>query len=127
MFNSGGNKYPDDPGQVVWDYEQGIDFRDPSYKEAADYYARLFSWYTRGGFTDEFGKRHDSGHHYKISHWEVLNEPEFERNFTPEIYTKFYDAVVTEMHKVSPDTKFVGLSLAMPSMGPQVLRVFPRP
>ena len=26
-------------------------------KEVADYYARLLSWYTKGGFTDEFGKK----------------------------------------------------------------------
>jgi hypothetical protein len=128
MFKSDkGNKYPGDPNQVTWDYEQGLDFRDPSYKEAADYYARLISWYTQGGFTDEYGKRHDSGYHYKISHWEVLNEPEFERNITPEIYTKFYDEVVTEMHKASPDTKFVALALAMPSLRPEFFEYFLNP
>src|SRR5256886_2810574 len=127
MFNGKGNKYPDDPNQVTWDYTQGIDFRDPSFKETADYYARLISWYTQGGFTDEFGKRHESGHHYKVSHWEVLNEPEFERNFTPEIYTKFYDVVVTAMHKASPDTKFVALGLAMPSLKPEFFEYFLNP
>src|SRR5437016_1434643 len=114
MFKTGENKYPDDSNQVVWDYEKGIDFRDPTFKEAADYYARLISWYTQGGFTDEVGKRHESGYHYKVSHWEVLNEPDLERNVSPETYTKFYDAVVTEMHKVSPETQFVALGLAMP-------------
>jgi hypothetical protein len=127
MFNGKGNKYPDDPNQVTWDYTQGIEFRDPTFKEAADYYARLISWYTQGGFTDEFGKRHESGHHYKVSHWEVLNEPEFERNFTPEIYTRFYDVVVTEMHKASPDTKFVALGLAMPSLRPEFFEYFLNP
>ena len=66
--------YPADPNQPVWNYEQGTELRDPSMKEVADYYARLVSWYTQGGFTDEFGKRHESGHHYKIDYWEVLNE-----------------------------------------------------
>ena len=115
MFKGVENKYPDDPNQVVWEYTKGLDFRDPTFKEAAQYYARLISWYTQGGFTDEFGKRHESGHHYRITHWEVLNEPELERNIPPEVYTKFYDAVVTEMHKASPDTKFVGMALAAPS------------
>jgi hypothetical protein len=124
MFKTGENKYPADPNQVVWDYENGSDFRDPTFKEAADYYARLLSWYTQGGFTDEFGKRHDSGHHYKVSHWEVLNEPEFERNFSAESYTRFYDAVVTEMHKASPDTKFVAMGLAMPSFHPEYFEHF---
>ena len=55
--------YPDDPGKVVWNYEQGTELRDPSFQEVAGYYARLLSWYTNGGFTDEFGKRHESGYH----------------------------------------------------------------
>jgi hypothetical protein len=125
MFKSDrGNKYPDDPNQVTWDYEQGLEFRDPSYKEAAGYFARLLSWYTQGGFTDESGKRHASGHHYKVSHWEVLNEPDLERNLAPEIYTKFYDVVVTAMHQASPDTKFVALGLAMPSLNPKFFEYF---
>ena len=57
-------------------------------KEIGDYYGRLFSWYTQGGFTDEFGKRHESGYHYSIPYWEVLNEIEFEHQMTPETYTE---------------------------------------
>jgi hypothetical protein len=127
MFKTGQNQYPDDPNQVVWDYEKGIDFRDPTFKEAADYYARLISWYTKGGFTDEAGKHYESGHHYKVSHWEVLNEPDLERNISPETYTKFYDAVVTEMHKASPETQFVALGLAMPSLLPEYFEYFLNP
>ena len=37
--------YPADPNQVVWDYTQGTELRDPSGKELGDYYARLVSWY----------------------------------------------------------------------------------
>ena len=33
--------YPADPDQPVWNYTQGSDFRDPTFKEVADYYARL--------------------------------------------------------------------------------------
>mgnify|MGYP003403795069 CR=1 FL=1 len=80
--------------------------RDPG-KEVADYYARLVSWYVNGGFTDELGKRHESGHRYKIDYWEVLNEPDLEHNLTPEQYTVLYDAVVAAVKKVSPGTKFV--------------------
>ena len=58
--------YPADADGVTWTYTQGSDFRDPTFKEVADYYARLLSWYTKGGFTDELGKRHESGHHYSI-------------------------------------------------------------
>ncbi len=69
--------YPADPNQVTWDYTQGTELRDPSGKELGDYYARLVSWYVNGGFTDENGVRHESGYHYKLPVWEVLNEVEF--------------------------------------------------
>jgi len=103
--------YPADPDRVVWDYERGTELRDPSMKEVADYYARLVSWYTLGGFTDEFGKRHESGHHYKIDYWEVLNEINGEHQMTPQTYTRVYDAIVEAVHRVDPQIKFVGLAL----------------
>ncbi|HEV2493253.1 MAG TPA: glycosyl hydrolase family 39 [Terriglobia bacterium] len=104
--------YPADPDEVTWDYEKGTDFRDPSLKELADYYARLVSWYTKGGFVDEYGQRHESGHHYKIDWWEVLNEVESEHQMTPQTYTRVYDAVVGAVRAVDPQIKFVGLALA---------------
>ena len=58
--------YPADPNQVVWDYTQGTELRDPSGKELGDYYGRLVSWYVNGGFTDENGVRHVSGYHYRL-------------------------------------------------------------
>jgi hypothetical protein len=116
--------YPADPDQAVWDYEQGTDLRDPSAKEVADYYARLLSWYTQGGFTDEAGKRHESGHHYKIDYWEVLNEIDLEHQLTPQTYTRIYDAVVAAMRKVQPKMKFVGLALAFPSQSPEYFEYF---
>jgi Glycosyl hydrolases family 39 len=120
-------EYPNDPNQVTWTYTQGTELRDPTFKEPADYYGRLLAWYTQGGFIDEFGKPHHSGFHYKISHWEVLNELELEHQMTPETYTKFYDAVVTSMHKVSPETKFVGLALAYPPAGSEYFEYFLNP
>lgn len=39
--------YPSDPDQVTWDYTQGAEPRDPTFKEIADYYARLLAWYTQ--------------------------------------------------------------------------------
>jgi hypothetical protein len=104
--------YPADPSQVTWEYEKGTELRDSTMKEVADYYARLLAWYTQGGFTDEFGKRHQSGYHYSISHWEVLNEVDSEHRLDAETYTRLYDAVVTALKKVQPDMKFVGLALA---------------
>jgi hypothetical protein len=91
--------YPSDPDQVVWNYEQGTELRDPSGKEAAEYFARLLAWYTKGGFTDEFGKLHESGHHFSIPYWEVLNEPDLEHNLSPQAYTRIYDAVVEAIER----------------------------
>ncbi len=116
--------YPADPNQVTWDYEKGSDLRDPSGKEVADYYARLLSWYTQGGFTDELGVRHESGYHYQIPYWEVLNEPEGEHNPSPEAYTRLYDAVASAMREVQPNTKFVGLALAFPAGNPHFFEYF---
>jgi hypothetical protein len=107
--------YPNDPDQVTWEYEQGTEFRDPSLKEVADYYARLVSWYTKGGFTDEYGKWHESGHHYKNDYWEVLNEIEGEHQMPPETYTRVYDAIVAAIRQVQPQMKFVGLAVAWPT------------
>jgi hypothetical protein len=116
--------YPADPNQVTWDYTQGTELRDPSGKELGDYYARLVSWYVNGGFTDENGVRHDSGYHYKLPVWEVLNEVDFEHSMTPQQYTERYDAIVSAIHKVSPETKFVGLALAMPGLSPDQFEYF---
>lgn len=119
--------YPDDPNQVFWDYTQGTDLRDPSMKEVSEYFARLLAWYTQGGFTDELGKHHESGHHYKVAYWEVLNEIEFEHHWSPETYTRFYDAVTAAMLKVDPNLKFMALALAQPSKAPQMFEYFLNP
>lgn len=104
--------YPDDPNQVSWGYGGGTKLRDTTYKELTDYYVRLISWYTKGGFTDELGTYHKSGYHYDIPYWEVLNEVEFEHSMTPQSYTKIYDAIVGALKPVLPKAKFVGMALA---------------
>ena len=102
--------YPANPYQTCWTYNQGTQLKDTTMKEVASYFARLFSWYTKGGFTDELGKYHKSGHFYRIPYWEVLNEPDLEHYVSPQLYTKMYDAIVSELKMLSPDTKFVGIS-----------------
>jgi hypothetical protein len=119
--------FPDDPNQVFWDYTQGTELRDPTMLEAANYFARLLSWYTQGGFTDEMGKCHESGHHYKIAYWEVLNEIDLEHKWTPQQYTKFYDVVTVAMRKVDPNIKFMAAALAQPSKAPAMFEYFLNP
>ena len=104
--------YPSDPNEVFWNYTQGTELNDPTLKQLGDYYARLVSWYHLGGFTDEVGARHHSGYHYDIPWWEVLNEMDSEHQTTPQQYVQRYDAMVSAIHQVSPDTRFVGLALA---------------
>jgi hypothetical protein len=103
---------PADPDSVFWSYNNGHELRDTTMKELTGYFARLFSWYTKGGFTDESGVYHKSGHFYNFPYWEVLNEPDLEHNISPQLYTKMYDAIVRELKKISPQTKFIGISVA---------------
>ena len=119
--------YPQNPDQPIWNYQVGTEPRDPTLKEMSDYFARLVSWYTQGGFTDEFGDRHEFGHHYKVAYWEVLNEPDFEHDTTPAQYTARYDAIVSAIRAVNPEIKFVGMSLAMPSLNPDFFEHFLNP
>jgi hypothetical protein len=120
-------KYPADPNQVFWDYTKGTVLRDPTGKELGDYFGRLVSWYTKGGFTDENGKRHESGNHYTFPYWEVLNEIDFEHSTTPQDYAKRYDAIVEGIRKVSPTTKFMGIALAIPGKNPEQFEYFLNP
>jgi len=107
--------YPEDPNHSSEGEKSPrkvTDMVDPTGRQLADYYARIASWYTKGGFKDESGKWHASNHHFEIPYWEVLNEPDAEfSDMTPQAYTLLYDNVVTAVRKVSPKTKFVGLSL----------------
>jgi len=116
--------YPADPDQVAWNYEQGTELRDPTLKEVSGYYARLASWFTQGGFKDEYGNDHPSGHHYKIAFWEILNEVDFEHSMSPQLYSRIYDSVATAVHQVDPEMKSVGLALAAPSTEPQFFEYF---
>jgi len=104
--------FPDNPDSVTWNYTQGSVPRDTSLKEMAGYFTRVYSWYTKGGFTDELGKHHSSGFHFNVPIWEVLNEPDLEHNPSVQQYTKQYDAIVSAIKKESPNTKFVGMALA---------------
>jgi hypothetical protein len=115
--------YPEDINETDFNYNQGAQLRDPSLKEVSDYYSRLVSWYVKGGFTDECGAYHYSGHNYNIEYWEVLNEIEAEHSIPPEFYNQLYDAIVTAIHAVSPNTKFVGLALG-DNASPQYMDYF---
>ena len=114
--------YPDDPNQVFWNYSQGKELSDVP--GLAAYYARLASWYMQGGFTDELGKFHASGHHYDMRYWEVFNEIDGEHEPTPAQYVERYDAIVEAVRKVAPEMKFVALALSYPEGGERMFEYF---
>ncbi|MGD0841541.1 MAG: glycosyl hydrolase family 39 [Candidatus Acidiferrales bacterium] len=117
-------EFPADPDQVAWNYTQGTELQDPTGGELGEYYARLVDWYTNGGFTDENGTFHSSGHHFQIPYWEVFNEPDIEHSTTAEQYTARYDAVVEAIRAQNPHMKFVGLALAYPEYHPEMFEYF---
>jgi hypothetical protein len=118
---------PADPDQLFGSESQGTELLDPTCNDVAGYYARLVSWYTQGGFTDELGVRHDSGYYYRIPYWEVFNEIEAEHHFTLEQYAICYDAITGALHKVNPQMKFVGLALAFPEHDAEMIEYFLNP
>jgi hypothetical protein len=106
-------------------HEMGSLFTDPTGKELAAYFARIVSWYTKGGFTDELGKWHESGHNYTIGIWEIMNEPDHESiAMTKELYTALYDAVAEEIMKVQPEMQFMGLSMSSLHLAPEWTEYF---
>jgi hypothetical protein len=115
---------PADPNKPDWDYNRGTELADPTGKQLGDYYGRIASWYTLGGFTDEHGVLHKSGHHYALPLYEVLNEADAEHSTTPKQYTDRYDAIVSSIRAVSPKTQFIGLALADPRGHPDLFEYF---
>ena len=115
---------PSDPNMADWDYNQGTELVDPSGAQLGGYYRRIASWYTQGGFTDERGVVHKSGHHYELPLYEVLNEVEAEHSMTPAQYAQRYDAIVGGIRAVSPKTQFMGLALADPRGHPEFFEYF---
>lgn len=124
---------PADPDKLVWNYSNisGVPFlpgpnpvalTDPTGKQVGDYYARLVSWYTQGGFTDERGVYHKSGYRYSFPWWEVLSELDNGEDI------KLYDSIVSAIQKVSPETKFQGFSemcsFSYPNCSPEDIEYF---
>jgi len=118
MWNKTSYSYPEDPEESDYGYDSrgGTDnMLDPTGEQIAEYQARVFSWYTQGGFDDELGEYHSSGYNYSFPIYGVLNEIDMEHAISPENYTLIYDATVSKIQALSPETKFMGLSLAPPT------------
>ncbi|WP_459549605.1 hypothetical protein [Nocardia sp. X0981] len=114
----------DDPAAIHWDYEQGREFRDPTLTEVAEHFERIGRWYIEGGFTDQFGVRHESGRRNRFAYWEVLCEPDMGHELSPQVYTRLYDAVVERLRGLDPEMRFVGLSLSPINFDPEYFWYF---
>ncbi|MDQ6670657.1 MAG: glycoside hydrolase family protein [Chloroflexota bacterium] len=99
--------------------------RDPSFGEFAEYVARLVGWYNTGGFTDEQGKYHQSGHQGWVRVWELWNEPDASSEnpcraaaggaaLTPAQYVTLWNTVVPRMRAVDPNIQVIGPATSEP-------------
>jgi hypothetical protein len=106
--------YPDNASLTDWRYSVGKELVDDTMQALGDYYGRLFAWYTRGGFFDEYGRTHTSGYEYNFDYIEIFNEVEYEHGMNVQFYTRAYDAVIQGIrkHTNNIDFKYVGMALA---------------
>jgi len=116
MYNTSDWSYPADPNKVDWNYPRGNAYASNTTELLVGYYTRLISWMVLGSFVDEFGVTHyNTGDRYKLTHWEVFNEPEGCHGLNVQSYTEQYDAIVSGVRKVVDPEKniqFVGLALS---------------
>lgn len=103
-------------------------FVDPTGEKAGEYFSRIISWYTKGGFVDELGVKHVSRYFYNWTYWEVLNEVDAGSSGTAcnslnnsgnalmcaEKYTEIYDGIVTVLKRDHPQLEFTALVIAFP-------------
>ncbi|CAM4854706.1 unnamed protein product [Rotaria socialis] len=106
--------YPDNASLTDWRYPVGTELVDDTMHALGDYYGRLVAWYTRGGFIDEYGRKHTSNYDYNWDYTEIFNEVESEHSMNVEFYTRAYDAVIQGIrrHTNNYDMKYVGMALA---------------
>ncbi|CAF3871120.1 unnamed protein product [Rotaria sp. Silwood2] len=105
--------YPDNATYTDWGYPVGTELVDDTMQALGDYYGRLFAWYTRGGFIDEYGRKHTSNYEYDWDYIEIFNEVESEHRMNVEYYTRAYDAVIQGIrrHTNNYNMKYVGMAL----------------
>lgn len=116
------NRYPEDPQVIDWTYSRDGKVNSSSARLFAEYQARLASWYIKGGFKDELGQWHPSGHAYNFEYWEPMNEED--ERFTPEELTQLYDASVAAVREIAPNMKFMGPTLSDTAGHPQFVEYF---
>ncbi len=97
-----------------WMFNAYGKLRDGTFHEYAAYLARLVGWYNKGGFTDEKGVYHKSGHYGWVHTWEIWNEPSSSGELPvpvpdktaqfldPVSFARLFNTVVAAMRAVDP-------------------------
>ncbi len=98
-----------------WMFDSVGQLPDAEFPAFAQFMARLVGWYNKGGFTDEKGVYHQSGHYGWVKYWEIWNEPKSgwdipgnvpDRSYapwmTPDRFANLYDVTSTAMKAVDP-------------------------
>ena len=91
-----------------WFWAPGADHRDfaePTGVREGNYFSKVLDWYQKGGFTDELGVYHHSGHNFSWGFLEVLNEMDY---IAGPKYIRWYDGVTKIVKANHPDIKFIG-------------------
>jgi hypothetical protein len=101
----------------AWMFDQQGNLRDPSFQEFATYMAQLVGWYNKGGFTDQNGVYHKSGHIGWVHTWEIWNEP----NSGYEIPAPVADPAATWMDPVTFARLYSVASTAMRQVDPTIV------
>ena len=117
--------YPADPNQVIWDYTQGTELRDPSGKELGDYYGRLVSWYVEWRIYRRERRAARVGLPLQAARLGGAERGRFRASDDPEaVHRALRRNREAQFTGSSPETKFMGMALG--DAGPQsaVLRVF---
>jgi hypothetical protein len=114
----------------LWMYDHNGQLPDSMFPVYAQYLARIVGWYNQGGFTDDNGTFHSSGHMNWVHTWEVWNEPKSGAEIpaplpstyappwmTAERFAALYDRCSAAMRAVDPTRVSGG-----PALGSWALR-----
>lgn len=96
---------------------------DPSGQQLGEYYSRILSWYSNGGFVDQ-GVHYQSGYNISFGYLEVLNEidinPHIYSSSDPIVnarrYVAIYDGVTRSVRRDHPRMKFIGSCFSGPGL-----------
>jgi hypothetical protein len=115
LYNTTSWDFPDSLYQPWYGYNRG-NAPSTDLQAYGDYYGRLYSWYMKGSFLDEYNNLVQSNRpkNFSVRYIEIGNEVDYEHGHTAESYTLEFDAVVksiTAFVDPSQQIKYNGMNL----------------